>query len=134
MFVWLSVADLSTENGLMYLFMGWGTLLTQSLAQDFGRRPVLLFGILGSSLLQIWSAYIKSVGEWFRICICGQSYEREHGPAEYFILIAVLGVILWSGCLLWIKTGKAASRSIAKSYWNLVESWTGGSLRLQING
>jgi hypothetical protein len=32
--------------------MGWGTLLTQNLAQDFGRRPVLLVGMLGSSLLQ----------------------------------------------------------------------------------
>ncbi|KAJ5501991.1 hypothetical protein N7463_004865 [Penicillium fimorum] len=61
----ISVADLSTGNGLMYLFMGWGTLLTQNLAQDFGRRPVLLVGILGSSLLQIWSTYMKSVGEWY---------------------------------------------------------------------
>ncbi|CAI7663376.1 unnamed protein product [Penicillium crustosum] len=61
----ISVADLSTGNGLMYLFMGWGTLLTQNLAQDFGRRPVLLIGMLGSSLLQIWSAYMKSVGEWY---------------------------------------------------------------------
>ncbi|KAJ5857741.1 hypothetical protein N7455_008635, partial [Penicillium solitum] len=61
----ISVADLSTGNGLMYLFMGWGTLLTQNLAQDFGRRPVLLVGMLGSSLLQIWSAYMKSVGEWY---------------------------------------------------------------------
>lgn len=61
----ISVADLSTGNGLLYLFMGWGTLLTQNLAQDFGRRPVLLVGMLGSSLLQIWSAYMKSVGEWY---------------------------------------------------------------------
>jgi MFS family permease len=61
----ISVADLSTGNGLMYLFMGWGTLLTQNLAQDFGRRPVFLVGMLGASLLQIWSAYITSVGEWY---------------------------------------------------------------------
>jgi hypothetical protein len=43
------------------------------------------------------------------------------GLQNTFILIAALGVIVWSGCLLWIKIGKAARRSIAKSYWNLVE-------------
>ncbi|CAG7924880.1 unnamed protein product [Penicillium olsonii] len=61
----ISVADLSTGNGLMYLFMGWGTLLTQNLGQDFGRRPILLLGMLGSSLMVIWSAYVHSVGEWY---------------------------------------------------------------------
>ncbi|KAF7133861.1 hypothetical protein CNMCM5793_005273 [Aspergillus hiratsukae] len=61
----ISVADLSTGNGLMYLFMGWGTLLTQNLAQDFGRRPVLIVGMLGASLMQIWSAYLKTTGEWY---------------------------------------------------------------------
>ena len=44
------------------------------------------------------------------------------GLQNTFILIAVLGMVFWSGCLLWIKIGKAARRSIAKSYWNLVES------------
>ncbi|CAG8055561.1 unnamed protein product [Penicillium salamii] len=61
----ISVADLSTGNGLMYLFMGWGTLLTQNLGQDYGRRPILIVGMLGSALMQIWSAYIQSVGEWY---------------------------------------------------------------------
>ncbi|OKL61889.1 hypothetical protein UA08_02836 [Talaromyces atroroseus] len=61
----ISVADLSTGNGIMYLFMGWGTLLTQNLAQNWGRRPVLVIGLLGASLLTIWSAYIQSVGEWY---------------------------------------------------------------------
>ncbi|EED20900.1 conserved hypothetical protein [Talaromyces stipitatus ATCC 10500] len=61
----ISVADLSTGNGIMYLFMGWGTLITQNLAQNWGRRPVLIIGMLGASLLTIWSAYVKSVGEWY---------------------------------------------------------------------
>lgn len=43
------------------------------------------------------------------------------GLQNTFILIAVLGVVFWSGCLLWIKIGKAARTSIAKPYWNLVE-------------
>lgn len=61
----ISVADLSTGSGLMYLFMGWGTLLTQNLAQYFGRRPVLVVGMLVSSLFQVWSAYVTSKGEWY---------------------------------------------------------------------
>ncbi|KAH8689663.1 major facilitator superfamily domain-containing protein [Talaromyces proteolyticus] len=61
----ISVADLSTGNGIMYLFMGWGTLLTQNLAQNWGRRPVLVVGMLGASLMTIWSTYVKSVGEWY---------------------------------------------------------------------
>lgn len=61
----ISVADLSTGNGLIYVFMGWGTLLTQNLAQYFGRRPVLVVGMLVSSLLQVWSAYVTSKGEWY---------------------------------------------------------------------
>lgn len=44
------------------------------------------------------------------------------GLQNTFILIAVLGMVFWSGCLLWIKIGKSARRSIAKSYWNLVET------------
>lgn len=43
------------------------------------------------------------------------------GLQNTFILIAVLGIIFWCGCLLWIKVGKAARRSIAKPYWRLVE-------------
>jgi hypothetical protein len=44
------------------------------------------------------------------------------GLQNTFILIAVLGMVFWSGCLLWIEIGKAARTSIARSYWNLVES------------
>ena len=44
------------------------------------------------------------------------------GLQNAFILIAVLGIVFWCGCLLWIKIGKAARTSIAKSYWNLVEN------------
>jgi hypothetical protein len=43
------------------------------------------------------------------------------GLQNTFILIAVLGIVFWCGCLLWIKIGKAARRSIAKPYWDLVE-------------
>ncbi len=55
----IPVADLSTGNGLMYLFLGWGTVITQPLALNFGRRPVLLYSLLGTSLICLWSAYVK---------------------------------------------------------------------------
>jgi hypothetical protein len=43
------------------------------------------------------------------------------GLQNTFILIAVLGIVFWCGCLLWIKIGKTARRFIAKPYWDLVE-------------
>jgi hypothetical protein len=44
------------------------------------------------------------------------------GLQNTFILIAVLGMVFWSGCLLWIRIGKLARTYIARSYWNLVEN------------
>lgn len=61
----ISVADLSTGNGLMFLFLGWGTLISQTLAINFGRRPCLIVSMLGGSLITIWSAHVSSVGEWY---------------------------------------------------------------------
>lgn len=61
----ISVADLSTGNGLMYLFLGWGTLITQCLALNFGRRPVLVASIIVTSLVTLWSAYVHTRGEFF---------------------------------------------------------------------
>ncbi|KAM0547274.1 hypothetical protein ACHAPJ_010409 [Fusarium lateritium] len=61
----ISVADLSTGNGLMYLFLGYGTLITQCLALNYGRRPTLLFSILATTFVTLWSAYVKTRGEFF---------------------------------------------------------------------
>ncbi|KAM5376433.1 hypothetical protein ACJZ2D_005487 [Fusarium nematophilum] len=61
----ISVADLSTGNGLMYLFLGWGTLTTQCLTLNYGRRPTLLVSIIVTSLVTLWSAYVKTRGEFF---------------------------------------------------------------------
>ncbi|KAH6984494.1 major facilitator superfamily domain-containing protein [Ilyonectria sp. MPI-CAGE-AT-0026] len=61
----ISVADLSTGNGLMYLFLGWGTLLTQCLALNYGRRPVLVVSIVLTTLVTLWSAYVKTKGEFY---------------------------------------------------------------------
>lgn len=61
----ITVADLNTGIGLMYLFLGWGNLVLQPLAMNFGRRPILLVSLLGTSLMILWSAYINSSGLWY---------------------------------------------------------------------
>lgn len=61
----ISVADLSTGNGLLYLFLGWGTLITQNFALNYGRRPTLVFSIMAMTFINLWSAYVKSRSEFF---------------------------------------------------------------------
>ncbi|KAL2826176.1 major facilitator superfamily domain-containing protein [Aspergillus pseudoustus] len=61
----ISVADLSTGNGIMYLFMGWGTMITQSLALKHGRRPILVGCIILVTAVTVWTAYVHSRGEYF---------------------------------------------------------------------
>ncbi|KAK2738543.1 major facilitator superfamily protein [Colletotrichum kahawae] len=61
----ISVANLSTGNGLMYLFLGWGTLITQNFALVYGRRPSLVFSIVLTTFVTLWSAYTKSSAEFY---------------------------------------------------------------------
>ncbi|GJN73400.1 major facilitator superfamily protein [Purpureocillium lilacinum] len=61
----ISVADLSTGNGLMYLFLGWGTLITQNLALNLGRRLTLVASILLTTFVTLWSAYVHTRAEFF---------------------------------------------------------------------
>ncbi|KAL4900035.1 hypothetical protein BDW74DRAFT_171117 [Aspergillus multicolor] len=61
----ISVADLSTGNGILYLFMGWGTMITQSLALKYGRRIVLVACMVFVTAMTIWTAFVQSRGEYF---------------------------------------------------------------------
>ncbi|KAH6888538.1 major facilitator superfamily domain-containing protein, partial [Thelonectria olida] len=61
----ISVADLSTGNGLMFLFLGWGTLITQTLALNYGRRPTLVVSIVLTTAVTVWSAFVETKGEFF---------------------------------------------------------------------
>ena len=61
----ISVADLSTGNGLLYLFLGWGTLITQNFALNYGRRPTLVLSIVAMTFINLWSAYVTSRSEFF---------------------------------------------------------------------
>ncbi|OAQ64036.1 major facilitator superfamily protein [Pochonia chlamydosporia 170] len=61
----ISIADLSTGNGILFLFLGWGTLVTQCLALNYGRRPTLVISMLLSIAVTVWTAYVKTRGEFF---------------------------------------------------------------------
>jgi MFS family permease len=61
----ISVADLSTGNGIMYLMMGWGTVLTQRVALTFGRRSTLVGSAVLVTAMTIWTAFVSTRGEFF---------------------------------------------------------------------
>ncbi|KAF5005147.1 hypothetical protein FDECE_8404 [Fusarium decemcellulare] len=61
----ISVADLSTGNGLLFLFLGWGTMITQCLALNYGRRLTLMVSIVCTTGVTLWTAYVQSRGEFF---------------------------------------------------------------------
>ncbi|KAL2799435.1 major facilitator superfamily domain-containing protein [Aspergillus keveii] len=61
----IPVSNITTGVGLMYLFLGWGNVIVQPWAMHYGRRQVLLASLLATSLTVLWSAYVKSSGEWY---------------------------------------------------------------------
>ncbi|KAF7550133.1 hypothetical protein G7Z17_g5921 [Cylindrodendrum hubeiense] len=61
----ISIADLSTGNGLLFLFLGWGTMITQCLALNYGRRLTLVISIILTSAVTLWTAYVETKGEYF---------------------------------------------------------------------
>lgn len=60
----LTLGDLNAGTGYMFLFFGWGCLVWQPLAMQYGKRPVYLFSILATMAIQIWAPYTKSNGQW----------------------------------------------------------------------
>ncbi|RFU79265.1 major facilitator superfamily [Trichoderma arundinaceum] len=61
----ISTADLVQGTGVMFLFLGWGCLITQPLALTYGRRGVYLTSTLATVPLMVWTAYSTSAGEWY---------------------------------------------------------------------
>lgn len=53
----------------MFLFLGWGLLFWQPYALKYGKRQAYLISVLGCIGTSIWSAYIRSNGEWIAKCI-----------------------------------------------------------------
>ncbi|KZF24899.1 MFS transporter [Xylona heveae TC161] len=60
----LSLGDLNAGTGYMFLFFGWGCLVWQPLALQYGKRPVYLFSILATMAIMLWAPYTKSNGQW----------------------------------------------------------------------
>ncbi|KAF9891711.1 hypothetical protein FE257_003723 [Aspergillus nanangensis] len=61
----ISMTDLNLGNGLMYLFFGWGSMLSQPLALNFGRRPSAVISIFITSFLVLWASFMKTSAEWY---------------------------------------------------------------------
>ncbi|KAG9575710.1 MFS general substrate transporter, partial [Aureobasidium melanogenum] len=56
----LTLNELNNGTGYMFLFFGWGCLVWQPLALQYGKRPVYLFSILATMAIQLWAPYTKS--------------------------------------------------------------------------
>lgn len=60
----LTVGDLNTGTGYMFLFFGWGCLIWQPLAQKYGKRPVYLLSVLGTTVCSFpFSQWDKKVDQ-----------------------------------------------------------------------
>lgn len=60
----ITLSDLNAGTGYSFLFLGLGNLIVLPLAQQYGKRPVYLMGMLGVIAFNIWQPYIHSNGEW----------------------------------------------------------------------
>lgn len=60
----LTIANLNEGTGFMFLFLGWGCLIWQPLALQYGKRPVYLISILATMATQLWAPYTRTNGQW----------------------------------------------------------------------
>ncbi|KAF1847996.1 MFS general substrate transporter [Cucurbitaria berberidis CBS 394.84] len=65
----VSIKTLNQGTGYMFLFLGWGLLFWQPFALKYGKRLTYLLSVLGAIGTSIWSAYVRSDGEWIARCI-----------------------------------------------------------------
>ncbi|RVX71610.1 hypothetical protein B0A52_03794 [Exophiala mesophila] len=55
---------LNLGTGLMFLFMGWGCLIWQPIAHNYGRRGAYILSTLGMIGPMVWTAYTSSASVW----------------------------------------------------------------------
>ncbi|KAL4787418.1 major facilitator superfamily domain-containing protein [Aspergillus varians] len=60
----LSVANLNSGTGYMFLSFGWGCLVWQPLGLAYGKRPVYLFTTLCTMIIMLWAPFTTSNGQW----------------------------------------------------------------------
>ncbi|KAL4782351.1 major facilitator superfamily domain-containing protein [Aspergillus varians] len=119
----ISLENINTGQGIMYLGFGWGCLITQPLAINYGRRPVLVLSLLVFSLFTLWTAYIDTVGVWYlnrvlsgiayspiesliELCVADTRFTHERGFHMGFYCWALFG----GGALVPIASGIIAEQ------------------------
>ncbi|KIW91773.1 uncharacterized protein Z519_07743 [Cladophialophora bantiana CBS 173.52] len=60
----LTINDLVVGVGYTFLTFGWGCLIWQPLAMQYGKRPMYLISILVTVALMAWTPYCKSNAQW----------------------------------------------------------------------
>ena len=60
----LTLGDLNAGTGYMFLAFGWGCLVWQPLALQYGKRPVYLISMLAALAIQVWAPHTKNNGQW----------------------------------------------------------------------
>ncbi|KAH6628974.1 serine/threonine kinase 16 [Boeremia exigua] len=67
----LSIAALNEGTGYNYLAFGWGCLLWQPAALQFGKRPIYLISLLMSIGITVAVPYARTQGTWIALKILG---------------------------------------------------------------
>ncbi|KAL4886448.1 major facilitator superfamily domain-containing protein [Aspergillus karnatakaensis] len=105
----LTTAQLVEGVGYMFLTFGWGCLVFQPLAQQYGKRPIYLISIAGTAAVMVWHAYVRTNQEFIAIKLAqgflGAPVESlsevsmtdiyfQHERGQY---IALYGLVLYVG-------------------------------------
>lgn len=60
----ITLGQLNSGTGYMFLFFGLGCMLFQPLALQYGKRPVYLLSVFATCFICVWSPYCKTNGAW----------------------------------------------------------------------
>ncbi|ESZ93039.1 hypothetical protein SBOR_6560 [Sclerotinia borealis F-4128] len=60
----LTIDQLNAGTGYMFLFFGWGTLIAQPIALQYGKRPVYLFSMLATLGTMLWVPHATTNSAW----------------------------------------------------------------------
>ncbi|RFU35916.1 hypothetical protein B7463_g482, partial [Scytalidium lignicola] len=60
----LTLGDLNSGTGYMFLAFGWGCLFWQPMALQYGKRPIYLLSMLATLGIMIWVPHATTNGQW----------------------------------------------------------------------